>query len=105
MHKIAREAESAVYYRQLSSELRELTPRPTDVTQAVAMAAVDAAINSGAAAIITLTLSGRSARLLAAYRPRCVIIAVTTSPQVCRHSLHSFWILLRLLFLYLLYLS
>jgi pyruvate kinase len=84
MHKIAREAESAVYHRQLVVELRDLTPRPTDITHTTAMAAVDASVNSMAAAIITLTRTGRSAQLMAAYRPRCMIIAVTRSAQVSR---------------------
>jgi len=84
MHKIAREAESAVYHVQLSRELRQLTIRPCDVTQAVAMAAVDAADNSKACAIITATESGRTAKLLSAYRPRAMIIAVTRCAQVSR---------------------
>jgi len=87
MAKISLEAESAVYHRQLNSDLRSLTPRPTDVTHATAMAAVDAADSCQAAAIITVTLSGRTAKLLSAYRPRCSIIAVTTDAQVSRQLL------------------
>lgn len=84
MSRVTREAESAIYYKQVNIELRELTPRPTDVTHSTAMAAVDAAINSMAAAIVTLTSTGRSAKLMAAYRPRCPIIAVTRCAQIAR---------------------
>ena len=84
MHKIAREAESAVYHKQLFDELRLLTPRPTDVTHTAALAAVEASVNCLAGAIIVITTTGRSAYLMAAYRPRCPIIAVTKHSQTAR---------------------
>jgi len=58
MHKIAREAESAVYHKQLFEELRILTPRPTDITHTAALAAVEASVNCLASAIITATTTG-----------------------------------------------
>jgi len=58
MHKIAREAESAVYHKQLFEELRILTPRPTDITHTTALAAVEASVNCLASAILTATTTG-----------------------------------------------
>ena len=84
MHKIAKEAESAIYHKQLFEELRLLTPRPTDITHTTALAAVEAAVNCLAVAIITVTNTGRSAQLMAAYRPRCPIFAVTRNAQTAR---------------------
>lgn len=89
MHKIAREAESAIYHKQLFEELRSLTPRPTDITHTTALAAVEASVNCIASAIITVTTTGRSAQIMSAYRPRCPIIAVTRSAQTAR-QLHLF---------------
>ena len=61
MHKIAREAESAVYHKQLFEELRILTPRPTDITHTAALAAVEASVNCLASAIVTATTTGNVA--------------------------------------------
>ena len=84
MHSIACEAEAAIHHRQLFDELRSLTPLPTDNTRTVALATVEASVNCFASAIITLTMSGRSAFLMAAYRPRCPIVAVTRDAQLAR---------------------
>ena len=84
MHSIACEAEAAIHHRQLFDELRSMTPLPTDNTRTVALAAVEASVNCFASAIITLTLTGRSAFLMAAYRPRCPIVAVTRDAQLAR---------------------
>jgi len=84
MHSIACEAEAAIHHRQLFDELRSLTPLPTENTRTVALAAVEASVNCFAAALITLTMTGRSAFLMAAYRPRCPIVAVTRDAKLAR---------------------
>jgi pyruvate kinase len=42
-----------------------------------AVSAVHAAYHVGAAAIVTITTSGKTAELLAKYRPQCPTVAVT----------------------------
>jgi len=84
MHKIAHEAESAIYHKQLFEELRTLTPRPTDITHTAAIAAVEASVNCLASAIVTITTSGKSAQMMSAYHPRCPILAVTRCGQTAR---------------------
>ena len=59
MSKIALEAEAAVFHRNRFDELRRLTPKPTTTVQTTAIAAVDASFAQNAAAIITLTTTGR----------------------------------------------
>ncbi|NP_001315165.1 pyruvate kinase L/R [Cynoglossus semilaevis] len=86
MHSICREAEGAIFHKQLFEELRRLTPLSSDPTEVTAIGAVESSFKCCAGAIIVLTTSGRSAHLLSRYRPRCPIIAVTRSPQVARQS-------------------
>ena len=59
MSKIALEAEAAMFHRDRFNELRRLTPKPTTTVQTTAIAAVDASFAQMAAAIITLTTTGR----------------------------------------------
>jgi len=52
--------------------------------QSTAIAAVEAAFRSYASLIVVLTHSGRSAQLIAQYRPRAVIMTVTRSLKTAR---------------------
>lgn len=65
MHNLCREAEATVFNAPLFEELRAITPKPTSGTEAVASSAVNACYEHDAAAIIVLTTTGNSARLLA----------------------------------------
>ena len=67
-------AEAAICYPPLYDELRNLTPLPTDTVETVAIAAVAAATEQGACAIVVLSTSGNSARLVAKYRPQVPIL-------------------------------
>jgi pyruvate kinase len=67
-------AESTICYPPLFNELRALTTVPTDTTQTVAMAAVAAAHEQNAGAILVMSTSGNTARLISKYRPSCPIL-------------------------------
>ncbi|TRM66450.1 pyruvate kinase [Schizophyllum amplum] len=77
-------AEYAICYPPVFDDLRSLQPRPTPTAETVAIATVAAAAENGAGAIIVLTTSGETARLISKYRPRVPIITVTRSEQTAR---------------------
>ena len=65
--------------------LQQINPNPSDeVTEAVAQAAITMANHLNAAAILALTETGRTSRLISKYRPESPILAITSSPQVVR---------------------
>ncbi|XP_055678823.1 pyruvate kinase-like isoform X1 [Lutzomyia longipalpis] len=84
MAKTSKEAEAALWQKNLFQDLVSQAGTPLESAHAVAIAAVEAASKRLAAAIIVITTSGRSAHLAAKYRPRCPIIAVTRYPQTAR---------------------
>lgn len=84
MHEICKLAETVLCYPAVFNELRSLTPLPTETTETVACAAVAAAHEQGCGAIIVLSQSGNSARLISKYRPHAPIIVVTRNPQTAR---------------------
>ncbi|MDK2823232.1 MAG: pyruvate kinase [Clostridia bacterium] len=75
MARIAERAESALNYENIVS-LRGIVTRQT-TTDAISHATCTTAHNLGAAAIITATESGSTARMVSKYRPKSKIIAVT----------------------------
>ena len=65
--------------------LQKIIPSPANVvTQAIGQASVSMAKNLKAAAIISLTESGFTSRLVSKYRPDCPIMAITSSERVAR---------------------
>ena len=52
----------------------------------MSIAAVNASLKSGAAAIIVLTTSGKTAYTISKYRPRCPIITVSRNKQTTRQA-------------------
>ncbi|KAG7454073.1 hypothetical protein MATL_G00263920 [Megalops atlanticus] len=83
-HNIAREAEAAMFHRQLFEELRRTTHLTRDPTEAVAIGAVESSFKCCASTIIVLTKTGRSAHLISKYRPRAPIMAITRNEQTAR---------------------
>jgi len=65
--------------------LQQILPNPSNiVTEAVAQASITMANHLQAAAIIALTETGFTSRLISKYRPDCPILAVTSSLAVVR---------------------
>lgn len=85
MHNIAQEAESVIYHKDLFESLR-ITNLGGCNTHSIAIAAVEASFHSQATAILVLTTSGKTAQLVAKYRPACPIIAVTRNAVAARQS-------------------
>lgn len=59
------------------------------VTNAISYATCSTAMHLGASAIITVTKSGTTARMLSRFRPECPVIASTTSRKVFRQLVLS----------------
>ena len=71
--------------------LQQIKPHlSNDVTEAVAQAAITMANHLNSAAIIVMTETGFSARLVSKYRPDCPIIAVTFTHEIV-HRLALSW--------------
>ncbi|MFZ5899464.1 MAG: pyruvate kinase [Bacillota bacterium] len=82
MARIASRVEEALPYDEILDRNR-VAARGT-VTDAIAYGTCTTATDLGAAAIVTATQSGYTARMVARYRPRCPIVAVTPSQKVLR---------------------
>lgn len=86
MANICRQAEAAIWYGKLFTDLVGRSSVPLDKFHTIAIAAVQASAKCAAAAIVITVTLGHSHYSLSRYRPRCPIIAVTRSAQVARHS-------------------
>lgn len=83
MARIAERSEAALHYEELLGKKRVVGPQRT-VTDAISYATCSTAQDLGAAAIITSTESGYTAKMVSKYRPRAPIIAVTPHARVLR---------------------
>jgi len=85
IHKIAEKAEAVMLANARTIQRTDIK----GVAAAVAQATVKIALRINAAAIITPTASGATARLISKYRPAMPIVATTPSPfvqrQLCLH--------------------
>ena len=95
MATIARRAEASL---SEYGYLQRIKPHPSDfVTEAVSQAAVSMSAHLKAAAIISLTETGFTSRLISKYRPETPILAVTSARKVAR-KLSMNWGVIPLLF-------
>lgn len=82
MDRIAVRAEQELNYREIlytQAQLKQMT-----ITDAISQAVSNAALDLDAAAIITATESGHTARMVSKFRPKAPIVAVTPHAHVIR---------------------
>jgi len=82
MAKICREAETARNAFKYYQSVVESLDKPLGTPATVASAAVQAAFEQHASAMIVLTNSGSTARLLSKFRPACPVIAVVGNKAI-----------------------
>ncbi len=82
MVRIAERTEQDVDYRKRFYQSSRETD--TDITNAICHASCTTALDLNAKAIVTVTKSGTSARMLAKYRPESDIISCATTEKGCR---------------------
>lgn len=82
MALIAETTEKAIDYKKRFYKLE--SQNSVNVSTAISHATVSAAMDLGATAIITVTKTGTTARMLSRYRPECPIISCTTSETTMR---------------------
>lgn len=94
MAKIAKTTEESINYKKRFEE--NTVMGEISVTNAISHAACTTAIDLKAAAIITVTQSGYTARMISKFRPDCPIIAPTTDERNYRQLALSWGVIPRL---------
>lgn len=91
MVRIAKRTEQDIDYRKrFFNHERKANP---DVTDAICHATCTTAHDISAKAIVTVTKSGRSARMISRYRPDCIILGCTTEEKVSRQLAMSWGVI------------
>ena len=91
MAKIALETENDIDYKARFNRFKEQSVR--NVTNAISHATCSAAYDLEAAAIITVTESGQTARMISKYRPGVQIIGCTVNSRVYRQLAMSWGVM------------
>ncbi len=91
LHRVAMEAEPKIDHEKMLEDSR--SPAVPEVTGAISRAACELSTDVGAAAIVTTTASGDTARLVARLRSVTPILALTTSEEVARQLRLSWGVL------------
>ncbi|HET7627800.1 MAG TPA: pyruvate kinase [Bacillales bacterium] len=82
MSKIALRTETAIAYDDLFD--KSMRDSETTITDAISQSVTHTALKLNVSAVITATESGHTARMIAKYRPKSPIVAVTNSERVKR---------------------
>ena len=90
MARIAERTEQDINYRCRIQKQQLTDDRTLDITTAISYATCTVAMDLNAAAIITVTMSGFTANMIARYKPGCQIIGCTVDKKVCR-QLNLLW--------------
>lgn len=90
MAKIAQRAEQDIDYRARMQKIQSQETEILDITTAISYASCTVAMDLKATAIITVTLSGFTANMIARYKPGCTIVGCTTDEKVYR-QLNLLW--------------
>ncbi|MBE3041399.1 hypothetical protein IMZ48_02205 [Candidatus Bathyarchaeota archaeon] len=89
MHQICLLAEDTIpyllHFKEMCGLLQRMTS-PVSIEESCAMCSVRTSLDHNAGAIIVLSASGDSARLVSKYRPRCPILMVSRNPSASRDS-------------------
>jgi pyruvate kinase len=88
MVRIAIRTEADIDYVELFAT-REKEEKP-DMTTAISHATVMTAMELGAKTIITVSKTGRTARMISKYRPQCKIVGCSPDAKACR-KLNMSW--------------
>ena len=81
MSKIAEKTEANIDYRSYGEKIDHLHRLEINISNAISDATCRAAHDLGAAAIVAVTLSGNSARMISRFRPETPIIGVTPNEK------------------------
>ena len=89
MAQVATGIEQSINYWH---KIKYYTPEslPTNVTDSISHATCSTAMNLNASAIVTVTTSGKTAKMISKFHPACPIVAVTPSKKVQRQLQLSF---------------
>lgn len=91
MVRVAEKAESSIdYWKKFNTVQFDMAP---SVTNAISHATCTTALDLAVSAIITVTQSGHTARMISRFRPACPIIATTVVPRVQRQLSLSWGVL------------
>ncbi len=88
MARIAETTEKDIDYKTMFNHFYDKTDN-REITSAISHATVTTAHDLNAAAIVTVTKSGTTARMISKYRPFTPIVGATTSPKIYRQLVLS----------------